>query len=50
MGKHYDREKEEEERRRQGDGQVPPGTWISPKEPRGKHSTPEPDEPEKDEK
>jgi hypothetical protein len=34
----------EEERKRQGDGQVPPDTWVSPKDPRGKHGTSEPDE------
>ncbi|MBV9140189.1 MAG: hypothetical protein JO115_04625 [Pseudonocardiales bacterium] len=50
VGKHEDKHKDEQERKRQSNGQVPPGTRISPKEPRGKHSAPEPDEPEKDEK
>jgi hypothetical protein len=44
VGKHYDKNKEEEERKRQGDGQVPPDTWVSPKDPRGKHGTSEPEE------
>jgi len=43
VGKHYDKSKEEEERKRQGDGQVPPDTWVSPKDPRGKHGTSEPE-------
>jgi hypothetical protein len=47
VGKHDDRNKDEEERKQQSNGQVPPGTRISPKDPKGKHSVPEADEDEK---
>lgn len=49
MGKHHDKDAEEDERKRQGDGQVPAGTGVSPKEPRGKHSAPDPEESDADE-
>jgi hypothetical protein len=49
VGKHYDKNKEEDEKKWRDNGQVSPGTVVSPKEPRGKHSAPELDEPEKDE-
>lgn len=44
MGKHDDRDKEEAERKQQGNGQVPADTRISPKDPESKHSEPEDDE------
>lgn len=47
MGKHDDKNKDEQERKQQSNGQVSPGTRISPKEPEGKHSKPEPEEDEK---
>lgn len=50
MGKHHDKDKEEAERRQQGNGQVPPDMWVSRKEPKGKHSAPEAEEdPEEEE-
>jgi hypothetical protein len=47
VGKHEDKHKDEQEKKQQSNGQVPPGTRISPKEPKGKHSAPDPDEEEK---
>ncbi|MGH3846871.1 MAG: hypothetical protein ACRDR6_29740 [Pseudonocardiaceae bacterium] len=44
MGKHDDKDKEEDERKQQGNGQVSADTRISPKDPEGKHSEPEDDE------
>lgn len=49
VGKHHDKDKEEDERKRQSNGQVPADTWVSPKDPPGRHSAPEPNEPEEDE-
>ncbi|MGH3771872.1 MAG: hypothetical protein ACRDRW_10820 [Pseudonocardiaceae bacterium] len=49
MGKHYDKDGEEGDRRRLGDGQVPPDTWVSLEDPQGRHSEPEPDEPQEGE-
>lgn len=49
MGKHYDKDKEEAERKQQSNGKIPPGIRVSPKDPQSKHSAPEPDEPEEDE-
>jgi hypothetical protein len=46
VGKHHDKDKEEDERRQQGNGRVPPGTVVSPKDPQGKHSAPEAEDPE----
>jgi hypothetical protein len=46
VGKHEDRPKDEQEKKQQSNGQVPPGTRISPKDPQGKHSAPDPDEEE----
>lgn len=40
MGKHHDKDKEEDERRQQGNGRVPPDTWVSRKDPEGRHSAP----------
>ena len=48
MGKHEDRNKDEQERKQQSNGQVLPGTRISPKDPQGKHSAPEPEEEEEE--
>jgi len=47
VGKHEDQEREKEEEKRRGNGQVSSGTVISPKEPEGKHSASDP-EPEDD--
>lgn len=47
MGKHYDEHKEEEERKQQGNGQVSPGTPVSPEDPKGRHGASEPEEDEK---
>lgn len=47
MGKHYDKDEEDDERKRLGDVQVRPDTWVSPKNPQGRHGEPEPDEPHK---
>jgi hypothetical protein len=47
VGKHDDRKKDEEEKKQQSNDQVPSGTRVSPKDPEGKHSAPEPDEDEK---
>jgi hypothetical protein len=44
VGKHDDKDKEEDERKQQGNGQVSADTRISPKDPEGKHSEPEDDE------
>lgn len=38
MGKHDDRNKDEEERKQQGNGQVARGTQISRDDPEGRHS------------
>jgi hypothetical protein len=50
VGKHHDKGKEEDERKQQGNGQVPAGTRVSPNDPQGRRSTPEPDESQENEK
>ncbi len=46
MSKHEDKGKDEDEKTRQSNGQVPTGTPVSPEEPKGKHSAPDPKEDE----
>ena len=38
MGKHDDKQRDEDERKQQSNGQPPPGTQISRKESEGRHS------------
>jgi len=47
VGKHDDKNKEEDERKQQGNGQVPADTRISPKDPQGRHGASEPEDDEK---